>query len=108
MCSVFGCDSVRVDLYSLLRAAQEVSGLHYKSSKKTDTCKGRERIFLEPHTIYILHTFSLLSPTLSHAVSLSGMPLHISYIFNIPDNNSSDSHLHVCPARLAGNIRSSH
>lgn len=42
------------------------------------------------------YSFSLMQP-------LSGMPLYISYIFNIPDNNSSGSHLPMCTLCLAVN-----
>lgn len=36
---------------------------------------------------------------------LSGMTLDISYIFNIPDNNSSGSLLPMCTQCLAVNVR---
>lgn len=102
---IFSCHGVGMDLHSFFRAVQEVSGLHFKTSMKTDACKIKERTVLEPYAIFILHV-----QTVSFFISLKQPPFRmlpdISCIFNISDNNNSESQ--VGTSRFTANVQKVH
>lgn len=103
---IFSCHGVGMDLHSFLRAVQEVSGLHFKTSMKTDACKIKERTVLEPYAIFILHAPANSLLFISLKQPPFGMLPDISCIFNISDNNSSESQFGT--SRFTANVRKIH